>query len=173
MRFIGLTALAAGMLAALIAAQEPAANGGAGAPKKAEKKRALPLKTTRKVEFTTDEATWLSLDVSPDGKTIVFELLGDLYTVPVAGGEATRLPLSDTAQKDGDTPAFDSQPRFSPDGKWIAFLSDRGGNDNLWYAKSDGSEPKQLTRDNRLAFRSPSWTPDSQYAIVTKQQAGS
>src|SRR5204863_2697788 len=104
--------------------------------KSGEKKRALPLKATRKVEFTTDEATWLSLDVSPDGKTIVFELLGDLYTVPIAGGEATRLPLSDTAQKDGDTQAFDSQLRFSPDGKCIACLSDRDGNENLWYAEA-------------------------------------
>jgi len=150
--------------------QEPAKP---DAKKSAEKKRALPLKPTRKVTFTTDEATWLSLDVSPDGKTIVFELVGDLYTVPIEGGEAKRLPVSDTSQKDGDTQAFDSQPRFSPDGKWIAFISDRDGNDNLWIAKSDGTEPKALTKDNRLAFRSPNWTPDSQYVIVTKQQGGS
>src|SRR5258706_7329229 len=124
MKSIYLTVVLAGVLAGLVLTgavpQEQAKSD--EKKKSAEKKRALPLKTTRKVEFTTDEATWLSLDVSPDGKTIVFELLGDLYTVPVAGGEATRLPLSDTAQKDGDTPAFDSQPHFSPDGKWIAFL---------------------------------------------------
>src|SRR5258707_3532114 len=119
-----MTGLFAGVVLSGVAPQDPAPAQGKDSPKTAdkkdEKKRALPLKTTRRVEFTTDEATWLSLDVSPDGKTIVFELLGDLYTVPIAGGEATRLPLSDTAQKDGDTQAFDSQPRFSPDGKWIA-----------------------------------------------------
>src|SRR3954466_676602 len=66
----------------------------------------LPLKTTRTVSFTTDEGTWISLDVSPDGRTIVFDLVGDLYTMPIGGGKATRIT---------DGPAFDAQPRFSPD----------------------------------------------------------
>src|SRR5258708_5166828 len=52
---------------------------------------ALPLITPRKLSFTTDEASWISLDVSPDAKTIVFDILGDLYTIPVAGGTATRI----------------------------------------------------------------------------------
>ncbi|HEX8881746.1 MAG TPA: hypothetical protein VF749_17010, partial [Candidatus Acidoferrum sp.] len=90
---------------------------------KKEEKKGLPLKPGRKVEFTTDEGTWLSLDVSPDGKTIVFELLGDIYTLPIEGGQAKLV--------DGGM-AFDSQPRFSPDGKWIAFLSDREGVENVW-----------------------------------------
>ena len=60
----------------------------------AVKNKGLPLVTARPLTFTTSEATWLSLDVSPDGKTIVFELLGDLYTLPVAGGQATRVTLS-------------------------------------------------------------------------------
>ena len=79
---------------------------------KKDEKKGLPLKSTRKIEFTTDEGTWLSLDVSPDGKTIVFELLGDIYTLPIEGGVAKLI--------DGGM-AFDSQPKFSPDGKWIAF----------------------------------------------------
>src|SRR5579883_2236159 len=83
-----------------------------------DEKKGLPLKPGRKIEFTTDEGTWLSLDVSPDGKTIAFELLGDIYTLPIEGGEAKLI--------DGGM-AFDSQPRFSPDGQWIAFLSDREG----------------------------------------------
>ncbi|MFQ5694370.1 MAG: TolB family protein, partial [Terriglobia bacterium] len=91
--------------------------------KKDKKKEGLPLEPTRTIEFTTDEATWLSLDVSPDGRTLVFELLGDLYTLPLEGGQATRI---------SDDMAFDSQPRFSPDGQRIAFLSDRDGAENLW-----------------------------------------
>src|SRR5580704_18816985 len=88
-----------------------------------KEKKGLPLKPERKIEFTTDEGTWLSLDVSPDGKTIVFELLGDIYTLPIEGGEAKLI--------DGGM-AFDSQPRFSPDGKWITFVSDREGSENVW-----------------------------------------
>src|SRR5215831_9505574 len=81
---------------------------------KKDEKKALSLKPDRKIAFTTDEGTWLSFDVSPDGKTIVFELLGDIYMLPIEGGKATLI---------SGGMAFDSQPKFSPDGKWIAFLS--------------------------------------------------
>jgi len=84
------------------------------------RRRGLPLQPGRTIEFTTDEGAWVSLDVFPDGKMIVFELLGDLYTVPIAGGDAKALT--------GGLP-FDSQPRCSPNGKLIAFLSDRDGAD--------------------------------------------
>ena len=127
-------------------------------PKK--KMQGLPLQSDRTIEFTTDEGTWLSLDISPDGKTIVFELLGDLYSLPIAGGEAkaitTGLP-------------FDSQPNYSPDGKMIAFVSDRDGADNLWIAGIDGSAPKPLTKDKQSLFASPSWTPDGEYVLVSRQ----
>jgi WD40 repeat protein len=123
------------------------------------KKEGLPLKPARKVEFTTDEGTWMSLDISRDGKTIIFELLGDLYTLPIEGGEAKLLM--------GGLP-FDSQPRYSPDGKWIAFISDRDGSENVWLAKADGSEPKQLSKDKHGVFASPSWTPDGQFVVVSR-----
>ena len=141
----------------VVSAQEP----GKPAEKKEEKKekKGLTLKPERKIEFSTDEATWLSLDVSPDGKTIVFELLGDIYTLPIEGGEAKRLTSG---------MAFDSQPRFSPDGKWIAFLSDRDGAENLWTMKADGNEPKKLSKDEQADFASPAWTPDGQYVIVSR-----
>src|SRR6185436_8551168 len=76
---------------------------------------ALPLKTTRVARFTTDEGTWMSLSVSPDGRTILFDLLGDLYTLPITGGKATRIM--------GGNP-LDVHPTFSPDGEKIAFVSD-------------------------------------------------
>lgn len=140
--------------------------------KKDEPSKPLPLEPERTVEFTTDEGTWISLDVSPDGQTIVFELLGDLYTVPISGGEARRLPLSDSAHQEGNTMAFDSQPRYSPDGKWIAFLSDRDGTENLWVARADGTAPKKLSKETKAEFASPAWTPDSQYVIVSRTTWG-
>ncbi|MCA1586597.1 MAG: amidohydrolase, partial [Acidobacteria bacterium] len=133
------------------------------APKAPE---ALPLKTDETIEFTTDEVTWMSLDVSPDGQTIVFDLLGNIYTLPVAGGEATRIigGLS-----------FESQPTFSPDGKTLAFLSDRTGVENLWIADADGSSPRAVSKDTKTNDRpqimvSPAWTPDGQFIVVSKSR---
>ncbi len=118
------------------------------------------MKPNRTIEFTTEEGTWVSLDVSPDGKTIVFELLGDLWTVPIAGGDAKAITTGI---------AFDSQPRYSPDGKSIAFVSDRDGCENLWVANSDGSSPRPLTKEKQSVFASPSWTPDGDYVLVSRQ----
>jgi Tol biopolymer transport system component len=142
--------------------------------KKKEPERALPLKPERKIEFTTNEATWLSLDVSPDGRTIVFELLGDLYSLPSAGGKATRLTSG---------LALDTQPRYSPDGKRIVFVSDRGGSENLWLletgrtivdttAAADSTGLKQLTKGAGGAYASPEWTPDGKYIVASKGTTG-
>jgi Tol biopolymer transport system component len=127
-------------------------------PKK--KVQGLSLKPNRTIEFTTDEGTWVSLDVAPDGKTILFELLGDIWTVPLAGGDAK--PVTTGI-------AFDSQPCYSPDGKSIAFVSDRDGADNLWVAGADGSNPRPLSKDKQSLFASPSWTPDGDYVLVSRQ----
>ena len=89
----------------------------------------LPLIPTRPLKFTTDEGTWMSLDVSPDGRTIVFDLLGDIYTIPMGGGSAKRITSGS---------GFDGQPRFSPDGKSIVFVSDRTGSENLYLVDPEG-----------------------------------
>src|SRR5687767_6758893 len=115
-----------GVLASTASAQPSAA-----AARDTSKKKDLPLAAGRKVTFTTDKVSWLSLDVSPDGRTIVFDLLGDLYTLPIAGGKATRLTSG---------MAYDAQPRFSPDGKKVVFVSDRSGGDNLWTLSLDGKD---------------------------------
>jgi Tol biopolymer transport system component len=124
------------------------------------KKKGLPLQPDRTIEFTIDQGTWVSLDVFPDGKTIVFELLGHLYTVPFAGGDAKALTSG---------LAFDSQPRCSPDGKLIAFLSDRDSAENLWIINSDGTGPRPLTKDKQSLFASPAWTPEGDYILVSRQ----
>jgi dipeptidyl aminopeptidase/acylaminoacyl peptidase len=119
----------------------------------------LPLGMTRNVSFDASEGTWISLDVSPDGRTIVFELLGDLYTTPIGGGTATRLTSG---------PAFDSQPRWSPDGKRIVFLSDRSGAENVWLCDADGSKTKALTKGTNNLYASPEWTPDGNFIVVSR-----
>ncbi|HXM94505.1 MAG TPA: amidohydrolase family protein [Candidatus Dormibacteraeota bacterium] len=130
---------------------------------KKDEKKGLPLKPERKISFSTDEGTWLSLDVSPDGKTIVFELLGDLYTIPIEGGQAKLI---------SGGMAFDSQPKFSPDGQWIAFISDREGSENLWIIHPDGTAVKQVTKNTADDFTSPSWAPDGKYIFASKAPFG-
>ena len=125
----------------------------------AVKNKGLPLLTERSLTFTTSEATWLSLDLSPDGRTIVFELLGDLYTLPVSGGEATRITSGQ---------AYDMQPAFSPDGKKLVFISDRNGSENVWVANADGTKPRAITTTERDNYMSPAWAPDGEYVIAAK-----
>jgi Tol biopolymer transport system component len=113
-------------------------------------KAPLPLEAARKAEFTATQGTWISLDVSPDGQTIVFDLLGNLYTLPIAGGKATRISSG---------MAFDAQPRFSPDGKWIVFISDRSGGDNGWTMRFDATVTSEGTRGNGSLYVSPGGHP--------------
>ncbi len=146
----GLAALSALALfgAATLHAQAPAA-----------KPVSLPLKAERSHTFTTTKGTWLSLDVSPDGTTLVFDLLGDLYTLPMTGGKATRITSG---------MAYDVQPRFSPDGSRIVFVSDRSGGDNVWHMKADGTDTVQLTTGNNNLYVSPEFTPDGKYIVASK-----
>jgi imidazolonepropionase-like amidohydrolase/Tol biopolymer transport system component len=109
------------------------------------------------IDVTT--GTWMSLDVSPDGKEIVFDLLGDLYTLPFGGGEAKALTSGIS---------WDMQPNYSPDGKLIAFTSDRGGGDNIWVVNRDGTEPKEVSKEDFRLLNSPAWSPDGQFIVARK-----
>ncbi len=119
----------------------------------------LPITATRTAHFTTDEGTWMSLDVAPDGKTIVFDMLGDLYTIPITGGEAQHLTSG---------LAWDVEPRYSPDGKTIAFVSDRDGAPNVWLIDRDGSRPRALTTGRDSRYWGPVWLPDGNAIAVTR-----
>ncbi|WP_158828104.1 amidohydrolase family protein [Mucilaginibacter lacusdianchii] len=114
---------------------------------------------TKKVNITTDEGTWMNLDVSPDGKTIAFDLLGDIYTMPITGGKATLI---------SGGRAWDVQPRFSPDGKQIAYTSDRDGADNIWIMGADGASRRPVTKENFRLLNNPAWTPDGNYIVARK-----
>ena len=122
---------------------------------------ALPITPVRTLRFTTDEGTWMSLDVSPDGRTILFDLLGDLYTIPIGGGAATRLTSG---------MAFDYMPRWSPDGSTIAFASDRGGNEDIWLMDRTGGHLRRLTREVDARLSSPTWTHDGRYIVARRTE---
>ncbi len=109
--------------------------------------------------FTTTEGTWMNLDVSPDGKTIAFDLLGDIYTMPITGGKAKAIRTGIP---------FEIQPRFSPDGTKISFTSDAGGGDNIWLLNVDGSDAKQITKEDFRLLNNAVWTADGNYLIARK-----
>ncbi len=111
------------------------------------------------IKFTTDEGTWMNLDVSPEGKQIAFDMAGDIYILPIEGGQAkalrTGLP-------------FEIQPRFSPDGSKISFTSDAGGGDNIWTMNVDGSDAKQITKEDFRLLNNAVWSADGNYLIARK-----
>ncbi len=115
--------------------------------------------TIRQVPIRTDEGTWMDVAVSPDGQTLAFSLLGDIYTMPIAGGTPTRI---------AEGLAWEIQPRFSPDGRRIAFTSDRGGGDNIWVMNRDGSDKKQVTKEDFRLLNQPTWSPDGRYIAAKK-----
>ncbi len=140
-----------------LAAQTAAESDSAAA--KAARDDGLSLIPTRTLSFETNEGTWLSLDLSPDGTTLVFDLLGDLYTLPLQGGTATRITSGQ---------GYDMQPQFSPDGAHLVFVSDRNGSENLWVADADGSHARALTTGERENYMSPIWDETGEYVIATK-----
>ena len=111
------------------------------------------------VNFETNEGTWMNLDVSPDGRTIIFDMLGDIYSMPISGGAAKLLR--------GGIP-FEVQPRFSPDGAFISFTSDADGADNIWVMKADGSAARQVTKERFRLLNNAVWMPDGQYLVARK-----
>jgi imidazolonepropionase-like amidohydrolase/Tol biopolymer transport system component len=120
--------------------------------------------TTKTFTINTDEGTWMNLDVSPDGKEIVFDMLGDIYSMPITGGAAKLL---------SGGVAFDVQPRFSPNGKYISYTSDKAGGDNIWIMNRDGSNKKQITKESFRLLNNATWMPNSEYVIARKHYTAS
>lgn len=128
---------------------------------------ALPrLDGTQTVSFTTDEGTWMSVGVSSDGGSIIFDLLGDIYTADIAGGTATTLLAG---------PAYEIQPVYSPDGSQIAFISDRDGSSGLWVLDSATEELRKISQtkvDAVEVFAAPAWSADGKRLFVSRTERG-
>jgi len=122
-----------------------------------------PTGTSKTLTFQTNEGTWMNLDLSPDGQIIVFDLLGDIYKMPVTGGKATLL---------AGGMALEVQPRFSPNGKYISYTSDKDGADNIWVMNTDGTGKRAITKETFRLLNNAVWTPDSEYLIARKHFTG-
>ncbi|MBW8305036.1 MAG: amidohydrolase family protein [Brevundimonas sp.] len=118
-----------------------------------------PPGPSRDIPIDVTRGTWMSVDVSPDGRTLVFDMLGDIYVMPVSGGEARAIASG---------VAWDMQPKWSPDGRHIAFTSDRAGGDNIWIMDADGSNPLQISKESFRLLNQPEWTPDGQFIVARK-----
>jgi Tol biopolymer transport system component len=121
--------------------------------------KGLPLEASREISINTNEGTWMAVDVHPSGKKIIFDLLGDLYELPIEGGKATRITQG---------LAFDSQPKYAPDGNSILFLSDRSGGNNVWIIDREEKDTLQITKGNTAKMQSADWSPDGDYIVVSQ-----
>ncbi|MCX8490296.1 MAG: amidohydrolase, partial [Cyclobacteriaceae bacterium] len=142
-------------------AQDPKSDAKADSAKKEKpkKKKDLPLEIARRISIKTNEGSWMSLDVSPDGKTIAFDFLGDIFTMPITGGKPTQFTKG---------MAFDSHPKFSPDGTKLLFISDRSGGENIWWFNLDKKDSLQVTKGNTEHYQSAEWTPDGIYIVASR-----
>jgi Tol biopolymer transport system component len=128
----------------------------------------LPIKPARTISFETTEGSYMNVDISRDGKTIVFDLLGDIYTLPADGGRAVQLTRG---------LAYNRCPVWSPDGRQIAYLSDASGTNRLCVMNADGTRQRVLdlsSKEVRTTYlleieAMPAWTPDGNYIAVDKQ----
>lgn len=164
MAMAALAAMAVAALASLAGIEQAAAQEEAA---QEEWDVTLARGETREIDFTTEEGTWMSMDVSPDGEWIAFDLLGHIYRVPADGGGNAELLTGGTGV------ATHYHPRYSPDGATIAFISDREGQNNLWIMDADGTNPRAVLLEPMVRAVEPAWSADGNYIFARRQDLGS
>lgn len=115
------------------------------------------LMAQNRLRYTATEGTWISVDVSPDGQSIAFDLLGHIYTMPISGGNAKVL-TSGTS--------WNMFPRFSPDGQELLYTSDAEWSNDLWTMSINGSSKKNISKMKRPVFQG-TWSRDGQHIYGT------
>lgn len=125
----------------------------------------LPFAGGEPVRVTDDTPSWWH-GWSPDGKTLAYTAMRhdgfDIYTIPVGGGDETRVTQGG-GHHDG--------PDYTPDGQWIWFNSDVGGQMQLWRIRPDGTEREMMTSDARVNWF-PHPSPDGQQVLYLAYEAG-
>ena len=117
----------------------------------------MPNVPSHQITFDTTEGTFMSIDVSPDGESIVFDMLGDIYSLSIAGGDA--VPVTSGR-------AWDQTPRFSPDGRHVYFVSDRKGYKNIWRVALADNSLQQVTRADSDVRGGPNWSHDGSHLLA-------
>ena len=112
------------------------------------------------IPLNVSEGTWMNLDVSPDGRHIAFDMLGDIYQLPISGGKAEPLLGGHS---------WEIQPQYSPDGRFLAFTSDRNGADNIWVMDlANPGNKQQITHETFRLLNNPNWHPSGNYLVAKK-----
>ncbi|MCG8608589.1 hypothetical protein MJD09_26835, partial [bacterium] len=112
---------------------------------------------THRLTYVASEGTWISVDVSPDGQTLAFDLLGHIYTMPVSGGTASTLT---------EGMSWNMFPRYSPDGNKLLFTSDRSGSNDLWVMDLK-TRSLQNVSEMPLPVHQGSWSEDGRHVFGT------
>ena len=123
----------------------------------------LPIKPERTISFNTDEGSYMSVDVSPDGKTLVFDLLGDLYSIPITGGKAFQLT---------EGVALNLRPIWSPDGSKIAYVSDNAGDFTINVLDTKTKSNYILAEKTVSYTKNKVWWPDGNFVAFDKSIYG-
>ncbi len=121
----------------------------------------IPKGKTRSIGFSTSEGTYMSVSPAPDESWVSFDLLGHIYRL--GKGEESAISLTQTSGV-----SLNFHPAVSPDGKKIAFISDRSGQDGIWTMDSDGNNPQLLFVDPDVRFTDPVWMPDGKGIIAVR-----
>lgn len=112
-----------------------------------------------RTEFVNVSHKVEEFDISPDGKRAVFSARGEIFTVPAKEGNTRNLTNQSASRE--------THPTWSPDGKWIAYLSDSTGEEELYIVSQDGEQRIRLTSDGHCHRYEPSWSPDSKKLVFS------
>ncbi|MEO7962367.1 MAG: hypothetical protein ABIT38_00495, partial [Gemmatimonadaceae bacterium] len=125
-----------------------------------------PTGPSRTLSFEVSEGTLMNLAVSPDGRSIAFDLLGSIYEIPIGGGTAKRLTSGRS---------WNLAPQYSPDGRSIAFSSDRAGSFDVWTLDRQSGALERITTARLSAsenYYRPSWSSDGRRIYATASTDG-